>query len=291
MCENKSTYDMLVYQLASNAEVSQKDIELRRWMHEVILSNEFGFDFGLVGMGWLVAYLVQINYIDADQDEIVEDLDDNIYKLSLKAVATEKVSIRELLHLCTYYQQRLIYESNAHFYRRFPLFECIKLLIDKLSMFLKGEVNMHAPSLLYNTDILLKFSFLSKTCVSDSIYEDSFYPAFESSIEILRRQKPYDLTTLYKLGIAAKQYDHPYWVDCIQRIINMAIEDNHQKTDSSEIWKQVYQLYPLPLISFFDDFEYWSSERRKKNMFEILTNIHYSEQKRGAEINLIYKYS
>src|SRR5215475_16042885 len=39
-----------------------------------------GFADGLAGIGWGIEWLVQNNYVDANTDEILEDLDDELYR-------------------------------------------------------------------------------------------------------------------------------------------------------------------------------------------------------------------
>lgn len=66
------------------------------------------FEDGLAGIAWGLCYLVRNEYVDADLDEILSELDDRIYKYLIENIGKLSVNLRQgLLGYLCYYTYRL----------------------------------------------------------------------------------------------------------------------------------------------------------------------------------------
>lgn len=66
------------------------------------------FEDGLAGIAWGICYLVRNDYVDADPDEILSELDDRIYKYLVDNTAKIPLDVRQgLLGYLFYYTYRL----------------------------------------------------------------------------------------------------------------------------------------------------------------------------------------
>jgi hypothetical protein len=131
---------------------------LEFFIDSAIDRDDYSFNTGLIGAGWLISFFHKNEVIEDDIDEILFDFDDNFYKLAMKAVVDTNNSYEEILHLIHYFQQRIQNKSTQHnFYRRFTLFETIRLLTEKLSSQLRNNTLTRNQEI----EVLLKLSYLS----------------------------------------------------------------------------------------------------------------------------------
>lgn len=126
-------------------------------------TDDYSFENGIIGFGWLVAYLHYQQYIDINSDEILEEVDDQVYKYTIQVIASQKDHINSLLEIVDYSIIRHL-NKNPHelHYRRFIHYECINLIFDILMYYLEINLNKKAltPQELRNcSKTLLKFSF------------------------------------------------------------------------------------------------------------------------------------
>lgn len=266
------TLDIL-YSFILLSPAERNDQLLDNWAAEVIAENKYGFEDGLLGLGWLVAYLIETNHIEADADEILEDIDDTIYKLTIREIMNEYTDTNNLLQFVSYYQQRLQYQSKAHFYRRFTHFECLKLLIEKLNTSISTKEPILVKDTGELTNIMLKYSYLIKTCMSEKLVEQHFYATIEQLISLFEQEDNIlgNEQALAKLLICAKQYDNPYWVDklrsiCIQNESIIKNTDKHTKR-----WFKIAADYPeqnFSLKEFVGD-----SAGEIDQLFQYITNV------------------
>lgn len=188
--------------------------------------SDFSFSNGIVGIGWMIEFCAQNGLLKIDSDDILEDVDDKIYQVTLITLSKNLAEFTEILDLITYYELRLLKKnSGAHYYRRFTHLECLILLIEYCQK--KLEINILSK----NNDkkhfnevalVLLKFSHLTSKGFSDTHFEDIFYESMEFFIthfEPLRLlylehlpEAP-DIVELYMLlCMTARQYNNPYWI-------------------------------------------------------------------------------
>lgn len=264
-----NTYELLRHYITTSQSRECKQELIDRWSSEVVSREDFSFDTGLLGLGWLVGYLIQEKHIEGDANEVLEDIDDTVYKLTIKEVLSGDLDIERLLQFVTYYQQRLCYHSQVSFYRRFTHFECMKLLIDKLNKFLLETPACSEVTVRQKTTILLKYSFLIRTCVSEGLVEVAFYQAIEELIQLFGNDP--DISTLQpelvKLLLCVQQYEHPYWEHSIGKIGNFNYEDCYSPW---ELLAFNQGGSPVKLDDLLNNNKYQLESRL---LFTILTNI------------------
>ncbi len=229
-----TTYQLLSqFFVSSNKETNE--MLLDSFVEEAMIIDNYSFSDGLLGAGWLISYLIKHKILVFDVDEILYDVDDLIYKLTIKAVINSETTIEELLQLISYYQQRLLNKSKTYnIYRHFALIECLKLLVDKTLSTLSENSLILAP--LAKSRVLLKFSYLVTTCFNEKEIEVPFYNHMEDLIFFYQKMKPDDFNpedeiTLCYLQLISKQYANPYWVNCVTEIIK-SIEIQNQVASS-----------------------------------------------------------
>ncbi|WET69767.1 hypothetical protein [Sphingobacterium sp.] len=231
----KITTHRLLSQFLVSSNKETNEMLLDSFVEEAMLIDNYSFSDGLLGAGWLISYLIKHKILVCDVDEILYDVDDLIYKLTIKAVINSETTIEELLQLISYYQQRLLNKSKTYnIYRHFALIECLKLLVDKTLSTLSENSLILAP--LEKSRVLLKFSYLVKTCFNEKEIEIPFYNHMEDLIFFYKKMKPDDFKaedeiTLCYLQLTSKQYENPYWVNCVMEIIK-SIEIQNQVASS-----------------------------------------------------------
>lgn len=260
----KNTYELLHYYISSPQSSGYKQEMMDRWSAEVVSREDFSFDTGLLGLGWLVGYLIQEKHLEGDANEVLEDIDDTVYKLTIREVLQNELDVEKLLQFVTYYQQRLAWHSEVSFYRRFTHFECMKLLIDKLNRFLL-EAPASSPEIMHQKNtVLLKYSFLIRTCVSEGLMEEAFYHAIEELIGVFESQP--DISTcqpeLVKLLLCVRQYENPHWERSVARIAEFGGAGNRSP------W-ELLAFNPNP-VKLGDLLQYAPDSRL---LFTLLTNI------------------
>lgn len=223
MEQQKDTYGILYAYVFGKADEGL----LEDWVSGIVQGERYDFASGLLGAGWLICYLTEEGYIEGDADEILEDIDDNLYKMTIQEVLRPEIDNRALLHYLTYYQQRLLYKSKAHFYRRFTHFECIKLLLERMNtcLSMNDSAMVKKPAMLI--DILLKYTFLIKIGITEKLVEEALYRMTERLISSLEEdgEVQHHEDDLAKFYIAVKQYGHIHWENRLHALLDKLPED------------------------------------------------------------------
>lgn len=131
--------------LSGTPESWKKGKELLDYISENLSSYEdYSFDTGILGFGWLVAYLHQQKLIDINSDEVLEDVDDQVYKLTVKEISGNKLDIGMLLGLLDYH---IIRHRNKNpdeiYYRKLIHQSCLTLLAEKCTRFMEGLLTVN----------------------------------------------------------------------------------------------------------------------------------------------------
>ncbi|WP_454059871.1 hypothetical protein [Elizabethkingia ursingii] len=150
---------------------------------EVSTSSDYSFETGITGFGWLIAFLHQEKLIDIDSDDILEDFDDQIYKLTLQELSHQNTDIGTLLGLIDYHIIRHRNKnSNEQYFRKFLHQECINLIVEKLNTFIGYYISkkeLTQTQIENSSKILLKFSYLSNyinnKIISDQLPDQLYY--------------------------------------------------------------------------------------------------------------------
>lgn len=262
-----NTFEIFHTYLTSANNDSDKQQLLDEWSERVLVRGDYSFEYGLLGLGWLIGFLIDNGHIEGDADEILEDIDDNVYKLTIKEVLDKNLNVEALLGYVTYYQQRLAYKSSDHFYRRFTHFECIKLILEKLNKFLLEIPAISKDIVQQKISVLLKYSYLLKTCVSESLVEEAFYHAIEELIETLEQSKNSDSyqKEIAMLHICVQQYEHPCWESQVRELADFS--------DSVEEWGLLARHYNTEKTELQELQEKYPEKVDGKLLFQWLTNV------------------
>ncbi|MFD0763261.1 lanthionine synthetase LanC family protein [Mucilaginibacter lutimaris] len=89
------------------------------------------FRDGMAGIGWLIEWLAQNKHIEADTNELLADMDDELYKSVLYNVHPSNASIGQFTGRGLYFYRRLLSKNkNSSRYRMLCLRECLTLMTD-----------------------------------------------------------------------------------------------------------------------------------------------------------------
>lgn len=275
MMKEHTTFDIFSsYVLAEKADFSSDLLD--GWADQVIESESYGFEGGVLGLGWLIAFLIDEQFITGDSDEILEDIDDTVYKLAIKEILEKEIRVDKVLDFITYYQQRLINKTpTAHFYRRFVHFECIKLLLGKLNAFLLERAVLNT-TISDKVEILVKYSFLTKTCVNESLVEEAFYTAIENVLEFFEEAENLNVYTvdIVKLFLCVQQYDNPHWVGRLTKLCNRRGKTEHVNYISEiDCWSTLAHNFNGDKVTLPFELDYWEKAEGKKLLFTLFTNV------------------
>lgn len=199
------------------------------WAKEVVEREFYDFEFGIIGLGWLIGYLIDTKYMEGNADEILEDIDDLVYKLTIREVTQQDNNIDSLLYHITYYQHRLSSKSSIQFYGSFTHLECTKLLLGKLNHFLLNDPRLSPEGVSTQLKVILKYTYLVKVCLSESLVEEALYFAIERLITFFEQQQNLDayLIDLAKLYIAVRQYGNSHWENKLKIILDGFVKTLH----------------------------------------------------------------
>lgn len=281
MHSEENTYSVLSRFLPSKVDQGSSNALLDRWAEEVTTINNYTFDNGVTGLGWLIAFLIQKEHIGGNVDEILEDVDDNIYKFTIKSILSEPTNVDQLLELVTFYQQRFTDGiANHNFYRKFSHFECMKLLTEKLNAFL-SEVPVNDENLCTKINILLKYSYLAESGIIETLVEEAFYSQIEKLIIYFNDTEPTRfneglMISLLKFLVCVKQYQNSHWTEKITKAyldLKMALNEKHKNASTIAIWEKVCFSIPQPRLRYEEDQSYWQSEKGKHLLFILYTNV------------------
>lgn len=199
--EKDDSYKIIAEQLLDDV--------LNRLSSESSLSVENG----LAGIGLGITHLIKFDFVEGDINELLEDIDNFIFKQIVFSPANYSVSKIELLHLLFYFYVRLkdqTSEDNIYIYQ--------ELLIEVLNLFaanLRGDFfneyysfsvyHYHLPMFLYICSKLLELNFYN-----DKIYKivEAFEPMILSRLPLLHANRLYLLCGTLAL---ISYMDNPQW--------------------------------------------------------------------------------
>ncbi len=103
--------------------------------------ESFSFNDGLLGIGWGIEWLAQNQMLEVNTNEVLEDLDDEVYKLIMynkaDSIELNTGTLGRLLYL---YKRVTSKNPDTNFYKDICNKECLVLLIDELyDHFLNGD--------------------------------------------------------------------------------------------------------------------------------------------------------
>ena len=192
-------------------------------------SDDYSFSEGITGIAWMIEYCSQHQLLPINTDEVLEDVDDKIYQYTLSVLSDLKFNCSTILGLVNYFHTRLFSEkTSSHYYRRFTHLECLSLLIDRMKSFL-DTVNLMEENcigvLKEVAFVLLKFSHLVTTGMSEKDFDEVFYSKIESFVNyyeshISNMDKINDVVTILEISqllcMTARQYYNPHWISIFE---------------------------------------------------------------------------
>jgi len=104
--------------------------------------EKLDFEKGLAGVGWGIEWMVQNGYIHADTNEVLEDLDDELYK-TVTCLKSPNISLKNgSIGKAMFFYKRLMSQNQPTIrnrYRNICNQECLVLLIDEMKENLLAE--------------------------------------------------------------------------------------------------------------------------------------------------------
>lgn len=203
----------------------------------VLLSDitDYSFSNGITGVGWMIEFLAQQQLLCINTDEVLEDLDDNCYKMTLKCLVESTCDFRSIEGLLQYHHIRSESKNrNQLFYRHFIHNECLALLSDRLIKHVKIKVlslhkgELKSDDLVFLSMSILKISHVMRTL--EKVFEKVFYDAIEALLYYFKSfaekymAKNYQDYLYIHIEIcmytlmAVKQYDNPQWQNILEEI-------------------------------------------------------------------------
>lgn len=132
--------------------------------------QELNYANGLAGIGWMVEWVKQNGFLDINTDEVLEDVDDTLYKAVLygrdKTISLNDGSLGKAAYFLKRYESR---NKDTHRYKIISIQECLVLLTDEIGERLTGENSLlnkskesNIPSEEYLIEVGQAMIFLSK---------------------------------------------------------------------------------------------------------------------------------
>lgn len=270
-----NTYKILKKILSTPTYIEETNFLIEKWSKEITDKNDYSFSEGLVGLGWLLGFLFEKQIIIGDEDEILEDIDDFIYKLCLKEIFDPLASIDRMLEYLTFYHQRIMCSKKEFSdYRNISHYECLKQIISQLNKYLHESLNSSKQIIsINNINIILKYSFLIKTGHFEGLIEKPFYAIIEKILEDLSKKTVITTNSIgfLKLMCALTQFENSYWINKLNIYI---FDDESQKLDLDyKLWKDALKFLNNE-INYHHFLEKQSKDKSApKVIFEIITNI------------------
>lgn len=213
---------------------------------QIALTNDYSFEEGISGIGWMIEYFNQNRLLTINTDDILEQIDDNVYRFALSKLAAKDGQVNELLNLVNYFQLRDQSRNyGRHRYRSFVHKDCIKLISDKLIGYLQDY-----SSIAILSQVVLKVSFLLKTYPAEKMLEEAFFESIEFLHtyflrELNGRESGSNLLpeNCYLILLAIKQYHNPYWQEEFEGFLSEieAAQAGREQEYKVEVMKAVYQ--------------------------------------------------
>lgn len=122
------------YRITRDKVYLQTGKKLLNYIAENIGSiKSYGFSDGVLGIGWGIEWLTQNKYLKADTNDVLSDMDDEVYKLVMYSNADGLSLANGTLARILYLYKRITHKNKSRdFYRESILTECLVLCIDEL---------------------------------------------------------------------------------------------------------------------------------------------------------------
>jgi len=186
---------------------------------------------GLAGIGWAIEWLGQNNFIEANTNEILEDVDSILYKF-ISFSSDEKISFEDgIIDKIIYFLQRFNNKSISR-YKKYIHRECITYLSDDLSnkfenikikileQISKFDINDKETKIL--SEILLISCSLSKINVNPFVCDQMLYESVDLIKNVLNI---YNTDSFFSKSVTNSR-------EILQLIASLATAGNEHKNSS-----------------------------------------------------------
>jgi hypothetical protein len=125
---------------------------LNKISDNISIVEQLDFENGLAGIGWGIEWMVQNGYIQADTNEVLEDLDDELYK-TVTCLKSPNISLKNgTIGKAMFFYKRLMSQNQPDIYNRYRNIcnlECLVLLIDEMkeNLLAEGDGILTGPNL------------------------------------------------------------------------------------------------------------------------------------------------
>lgn len=210
--------------------------------------QELNYSRGLAGIGWTIEWIKQSGYMEINTDEVLEDIDDILYKAVLYARDTTISLSTGTLGKAAYFLKR--YESKntgTHRYKTISHQECLVLLTDEIHEAVAGEkglLHQFDSGIILTKEQLLDLShtiiYLSKIShhkINAEIVERTLYALIKYAASLLNKfsgeGKVADCSTegaeeliylAYAYYIAGFKLEYESWQQKGQKYFDKALE-------------------------------------------------------------------
>lgn len=223
-------------------------------LQESLLSKNENIDFenGLSGIGYVLLYLIENKFIDADFDELFIDnhlkIEKGLKELKKQKSTQQLFSYLSVVYYLCFSDKKGINRNTAHFIEYFSK-ETSKLLIDKLTTI--GIANKVYSKM----DILKTFELYLKVANSCNF--------FKPSIELLGRY-----AELYKQSKFSSNFFIGYYLNNIAKKLNdeelLFIGESNEKMGILNVHPQA--------LSLSEKIDLFNLIEKNKNMYEVQIN-------------------
>lgn len=258
---------------------------LERWSKRIILNESYTFEDGIVGLGWLIAILNEKRYLEIDVNEVLEDIDDNLYQYTIKQVITGDLNVNNIKDLLLFHEQRL--RSSGHqvnFYRHLTHVECIKLLLGRLNEYLIAK-SSDLEIITIKIEILTLYSRLIRSSINEKLVEEAFYESVDHVIRSFedlyfrKRLSELHIQIILKFLICVKQYNNPFWINKVKLIYEDLLSEYYSRLKGNEqnvIKTLDFIQNKFPCTSIERNASKWLfiSLEGNRTLFWLSTNIH-----------------
>lgn len=209
------------------------DILLDRISDEVILLKDMGFYTGIAGIGWGVEMIAQQGLMQIDTNEVLEELDDQIYRYVFSERPAALSIKNGLLGYFLYFLARKHAIGNLHHYKAIVNEECFSFIIDEMERLLHGENSLFKKTRQTSTDLitiahyLYFFSDFYEERVNQEASEKILYATVGFTEQYLAQQAsisdedtPYRTFLALSYYIAGVKHKHEYWKKRAKTFLN-----------------------------------------------------------------------
>jgi hypothetical protein len=108
--------------------------------------NDTSYEHGLAGIGWAIEWLAQNRFIEADTNDVLADMDDELYKSVVYAEPLKVPGLPLFIGKGLYFYRRLLSKNkDTDRYRMLCIQECLNLMIDEVCRILTGQNGNFTP--------------------------------------------------------------------------------------------------------------------------------------------------